>query len=401
MRAHIWRNLLVIVGLVVGGLGTQHDPSASEWQDRAPHTMKSGSPEYRPLAGEAAASLQQRINDDYVVPLSFEPNQGQTDPQVKFLSRGRGYTLFLTATEAVVSMRRRDIGTPNADAGMRHRTTTKGVDEQRIADPDRQPLILRMQPIGANPTPRVSGESELPGDVNYVRGGDPKASITGVPTYARVRYEDIYPGVDLVYYGNGHQLEYDFIVAAGADPARIRLEFTGAEKLTVNADGELVLHTAAGALPQPKPMAYQEIDGVRSTISGSYVLTGADRIGFRLGAYDRTRPLIIDPVLAYSTYFGGNSDEIGWDIAIDAGGNAYVAGTRPSVRFPDSQDFDAFVAKFSTGGALLWVTDVGDRCDDDGRGIAVDSGGNAYLTGEIGGICYPYPELTPGASWRS
>jgi len=253
-----------------------------------------------------------------------------------------------------------------------------------------------MQLVGANTAARVAGESELPGEVNYVRGGDLKGSVTGIPTYGRVRYEAVYPGVDLVYYGNGHQLEYDFVVAAGADPERIRLKFTGAERLTVNTGGELVLHTAAGELRQSPPVIYQEVEGVRRAISGGYILTGAHQIGFRLGTYDPARPLIIDPVLSYSTYFGGSNDDIGFDIAVDADGNAHVIGWRPSVRFPESRDYDAFVAKFSPGGALLWVTDLGDTCDDQGRGIAVDPGGNVYVTGKLG-YCYPFPDLNGGA----
>jgi hypothetical protein len=214
--------------------------------------------------------------------------------------------------------------------------------------------------------------------------------------YERVRYEAIYPGIDLLYYGNDRQLEYDFVVAAGADPDRIQLTFTGADRLAINAAGELVLHTAAGALAQPKPIVYQEVDGVRRAIEGSYRIAGDRQIGFSVGAYDRTRPLVIDPVLAYSTYFGGGYDDIGWDIAVDAAGNAHITGTRPSVRSPEATDYDAFVAKFGPGGALLWLTDLGDGCEDESRGVALDSTGSVYVTGSLGN-CYPFPELQPGA----
>jgi hypothetical protein len=199
-----------------------------------------------------------------------------------------------------------------------------------------------------------------------------------------------------VYYGKGRQLEYDFIVAPGGDPARIDLRFTGAERLTINAAGELVLHTAVGELRQPEPVIYQEIDGERRAVSGGYVLTGADRVGFRVGSYDRRRPLVIDPVLAFSTYFGGSSDDSGWDIAVDANGNVYITGARPSVRSLEAYDYDAFVAKFSAAGALLWMTDLGDTCDDEGRGIALDRFGSVYITGHLG-YCYPFPELKGGA----
>ena len=303
------------------------------------------------------------------LPLSFEPNQGQADPAVKWLSRGRGFTLFLTSTEAVISVRQ---------------------------DTGRPPLILRMQPVGSNPAPRVTGELPQPSEANYIRGNGGHASAIGIPTYGRVRYEDVYPDIDLVYYGSDHELEYDFVVAPGRDPDRIRLAFTGAEKLTVNAAGELVVQTAAGDLRQPKPIVYQEIDGARRAISGSYFLAANHQIGFRVGAYDRTRPLVIDPILAYSTYLGGRGNEVGWDTVVDSAKNVYITGTRPSVWSPDSQDFDAFVAKFNPAGALVWVTDVGDSCDDESRSIALDRAANVYITGQMGN-CYPYPQLAPGA----
>ena len=209
-----------------------------------------------------------------------------------------------------------------------------------------------------------------------------------------MRYHGVYPGVDLVYHHHGPNLEYDFVVAPGADPDRIRLEFSGADT-ALNVDGELVLRTAAGDLRQPRPVIYQDVNGERRTISGGYVLTDDHQIRFDLGEYDPGRPLVIDPVLSYSSYFGGASDEVGSDIAVDGNRNAYVVGTRPSARA--SQDTDAFVAKFNAAGALLWVTNVGDTCDDEGRGAAVDAAGNVYVAGHIGGICYPYPTLTAGA----
>jgi Beta-propeller repeat len=369
MRAQTFRNLFVLVGVISGAFSAQHAPSASSPQDRFPDVANARSPEFLQVATTASAASTS-VNGNYAVPINFEPNQGQTDPQVRFLARGKGYRVFLTATDAIVSLH-----------------AVRG---------DRQPLLLRIQPIGANPAPRLVAESALPGTVNYIRGADSKTSITGIPTYGCVRYQDAYPGVDLVYHGDGRQLEYDFVVDAGADPEQIQLRFKGASKLTVNAAGELVLHTAAGELPQPRPVVYQEIDGVRRTIAGSYLLKGRDQVGFGIGDYDRSRPLTIDPLLAYSTYFGGSGDEIGWDIAVDAAGNAHIVGTRPSVRFPDSVDDDAFVAKFNADGALLWLTDVGENCDDQGRGVALDSSGNVYITGQLGN-CYPFPELQPGA----
>jgi hypothetical protein len=375
MRARItWRQLLA-VGLVCGISGpTGRSLSAS--QDPALNAAQSGGP-----AG-------------YRVPRSFEQNQGQTDAQVKFLSRGNGYTVFLTSTEAVLSLRRprestRSSRTAHLLKGQTQARTSPGQGEQ-------QSLVLHLQPIGANAAPRIIGESALPGTVNYLRGNAAKNSLEGIATYRRVRYEDVYPGIDLIYYDNGHQLEYDVVVAPGADPDRVRLRFSGADTPRIEASGDLVLHTAMGELRQPAPLIYQEVDGVRRVIPGSYILENADHIGFQVGPYDHTRPLVIDPVLAYSTYFGGDSEESGWDIAVDAVGNAYVTGARPSVRSEDAYDYDAYVAKFSAAGQLLWVTDVGDTCDDEGRGIALDAARNVYVTGSLGS-CYPFPTLTAGA----
>jgi subtilisin-like proprotein convertase family protein len=324
--------------------------------------MSSVSATQRPVANATSSR--------YALPLRFEPNRGQADPNVRFVSRGQSYTLLLTATDAVISTRPADVAT------------------------DRQPLALRMMLAGgANRSPHITGEDTQLDTVNYVRGRDEKTWITDIPTYARVRYRDVYPGIDLVYYHHGSTLEYDFIVAPGADPDRIRLAFSGADS-AVNADGDLVLRSAAGDLRQPKPVIYQDVDGQRRPIDGGFVLTADRQVRFDIGAYDRTRPLVIDPVLVWSTYFGGAGEETGLDVGVDANRNVYVVGTRPSAR--GGQDTDAFVAKYSPTGALLWVTNVGDTCDDEGRGIAVDAAGNVYVTGHLSGSCYPYPTLTNG-----
>jgi hypothetical protein len=275
--------------------------------------------------------------------------------------------LMLTATDAVVSMRHHD--------------------------GNGQPLAVRMTLAGANPAPRIAGEAAQPDTVNYVRGRDQKAWLANIPTYARVRYQDVYPGVDLVYYHNGPDLEYDFVVAPGADPDRIRLAFSGADSI-LNTDGTLVLRTEAGDLRQAAPVIYQEVNGQRRAIAGGYALTSDRQVRFTLGEYDRSRPLVIDPVLSYSTYFGGSSEDLGWDVAVDGSRNMYMVGTRPSVADPEHTD--AFVAKYNAAGALLWVANVGDTCNDEGRGIAVDTAGSVYITGRIDGSCYPYPALTNG-----
>jgi len=210
------------------------------------------------------------------LPLSFEANQGQTDQRVRFLSRGPGYSLFLTGDSAVLSLRQQ-----KANA------------------------VLRMKLLGANAHAGVAGMDSLPGKSNYFVGSDPKQWRTNVPTYAAVKYEGVYPGIDLVYHGNQRLLEYDFVVAPGADPRAIDLRFQGARKLTVNGEGALVIGVGGSEVIEHAPVVYQEIGGVRNTLPGRYVLRGRGRVGFSVAEYDRSRALVIDPTLAYSTFLGG------------------------------------------------------------------------------------------------
>src|SRR5438445_315295 len=324
------------------------------------------------------------------LPLVFEANRGQTDSRVKFLSRGNGYTLFLTATETVLAL----AGRRSSVAGNRFR----GPRPDATMPAETESGLVRMQFIGANPEPSVSGLEELPGKANYFIGRDPTKWRTNVPTYARVEYRDIYPGVNLVYFGNQRQLEYDFVVRPGASPEAITLGFQGADKLEVDAQGDLVLHTAVGAIRQRRPFVYQEVGGARREIAGGYVLRGAGRVGFQVAAYDRSQPLVIDPVLSYATYLGGSRNDNAFGIAVDASGNAYVTGYTVSTDFPTTAGAfqptfgggtgtalfgtgDAFVAKLNaTGSGLVYSTYLGGSGDEGGSGIAVDASGNAYVT---------------------
>ena len=305
--------------------------------------------------------------------LSFEANQGQTDDQAKFLSRGSGYTLFLTPREAVLSLSQ-----PDAHA------------------------VLRMQLLGANPDPQVVGLDELPGRVNYFIGNDPQNWRTGIPTYTRVRYQDVYPGVDLVYYGNQRQLEYDLVVAPGADSNAIQLRFEGADKISLDDQGNLIVHIAGGEVIQRAPVIYQEVGGARQEISGSYALQSEDQVGFQVAAYDVGRPLVIDPVLEYSSYLGGSDRDQGHGIAVGADGSIYVTGQTLSDDFPTANaaqgsgggNIDAFVTRLSAGGSsLVYSTYLGGDSGDVAEGIAVDAQGNAYVTGRTSGT---FP-TTPGS----
>ena len=331
------------------------------------------------------------------LPLSFEANRGQTDSQVRFLSRGPQHTLLLAPTEAVLIFITRE-----HPEGVEGQATKAKLAKPRPATR----TALRMTFLGANPDARVTGREELPGKANYFIGNDPAGWRTNVPTYARVHYEDLYPGIDLVYYGNQRQLEYDFVVRPGADPRRIALGFRGAQRLEVDPQGDLVLHTAAGAIRQRKPIIYQEVAGRRVEIPGDYVLRDGQRVGFHVAAYDTSLPLIIDPVLSYSTYLGGMEFDEGRGITVDATtGEAYVTGFTNSFDFPTiagsfqtafaQGNGDAFVTKLNaTGSALVYSTYLGGNGADEGRGIAIDSIGQAYVTGITGSSNFP---TTPGA----
>jgi hypothetical protein len=297
------------------------------------------------------------------LPLNFEVNQGQTDPRVKFLSRGSGYSLFLTSDSAVLSLRGQKAGG----------------------------AVLRMKLLGANAHAGVAGADALPGKSNYFVGNDPNKWRTNVPTYGAVKYSDVYPGIDLVYHGNQRLLEYDFVVSPGADPRSIDLRFQGAKKFSVNDQGALVIALGGSEVIEHAPVVYQEKASVRKTLSGRYVMRGRGRVGFSVAEYDRSQALVIDPTLVYSTYLGGDSGDEGFGIAVDASGNAYVTGTTASSNFPiavgfqttlGGGEYDAFVSKVNAAGsALLYSTYLGGSDMDFGRGIAIDTLGNAYVTG--------------------
>src|SRR5437899_7562669 len=294
------------------------------------------------------------------LPLSFEANDGQADPQVKFLSRGSGYTLFLTSTEAVLTLTK-------ADAYAKRRIS----GEATLSEAEKHAgTVLRIKLLGANPAPAVAGVGELPGKSNYFVGNDPKKWRANVPTYAKVEYGEVYPGVNLVYYGNQRQLEHDFVVSPGADPKVITLGFEGMDGVAIDALGDLVLRADGSEVRLRKPVVYQEQNGQRAVIPTRYVLKAERQVSFEVAAYDATKPLIIDPVLAYSTYlggrasaFGGNADDEGLGIAVDAAGNAYVTGRTLSTSFPTTPGafqvscaggcFDALVTKLNPDGSAL------------------------------------------------
>jgi len=299
------------------------------------------------------------------LPLSFEANLGQTDSDVRFLSRGNGYQLFLTANEAVVQYRNREGAAHSSDA-------------------------LRMKLVNSNSAPRIEGIDRAPGVSNHLIGDDPKQWRTNVTNYARVKYTAVYPGVDLIYYGNQSRIEYDFALEPGANPRQIELVFEGAERMSIEAGGDLVLSLKDGEARHRKPVVYQDVDGARRIVEGRYVQTGEREIGFEIGEYDPARPLVIDPVLSYSSYLGGGGFDHGNAIAVDAAGNIYVAGGTGSANFTTANaaqpnfggGFDCFIAKLNpSGSALIYSTYLGGSGGDACSGMAVDAAGNVYLTG--------------------
>ena len=344
-------------------------------------------------SGMSHATLVKDSNAYGRLPISFEINRGQTDKKVKFLARGQGYGLFLTSSGAVLSLQKASTVTPNAE------------DVGRVSEKLQDRVVLTMRLQGANRSPRISGVGKLPGKVNYFVGRNPSKWRTGVGTYARVRYLQVYRGIDLVYYGNQQQLEYDFVVAPGADPRRIKLTFGGTEAIKVDQRGDLLLSTKLGEVVQRRAIAYQRINGERREVAANYRLEG-DAVSLDLGAYDKTQALIIDPVLSYSTYLGGSGTEQGRGIALDALGNAFLTGSTSSTDFPLAgpiQSYggntDAFVLKLNpAGSALIYATYLGGLGFETGSGVAIDSQGNAYVTGTTGSGNFP---VTPGAVQHS
>jgi hypothetical protein len=319
------------------------------------------------------------------LPLSFERNEGQSDPRVPYLARGGGYTLFLTPSEAVLSLRG---GEPDQE-----KSPAKEPGARRAV----RNTVVRLKLVGANPAPNVWASDEMAGKSHYFVGHDPGRWRRDVAHYGRVRFGEVYPGVDLVYHGRQGRLEYDFVVSPGADPRSIRVRLEGAEATKLDGDGNLVLETRAGRLVQQAPVVYQEIDGERRQVTGRYVLNGGNEVGFEVGPHDIARPLVIDPVLAYSTYLGGSSGDAGKAIAIDDFGSAYVTGYTTSANFPaqgsyqtDQAGTDVFVTKLSPpGSSIVYSTYLGGSGEDFGTGIAVDAAGTAWVTGRTSSADFP------------
>lgn len=308
----------------------------------------------------------------YVLPLSFEVNQGQVDEQVKYLARGQGYTLFLTPGAAVLGLRGEGAG--------------KSTEWLR--------LVLQ----GAPAASAITGEEQLPGQSHYFVGKDPKQWRTNIPTFARVRYQQVYPGVDLIYYGRQGRLENDFEVTAGINPKVISWRLEGADRICVDSTGDLVLTVGGSEVRLQQPRAYQ-VEGEQQREIPIHYRVHGQKVSFALGKYNRRQKLVIDPVLTYSTFLGGSGGDIAYGVAVDSAGDAYVTGVTASTTFPATSaayqttyagDGDVFVTKFNpTGTGILFSTFLGGTGDDVPSQVLLDALGDIFLTGSTTSNNFP------------
>jgi uncharacterized protein (TIGR03437 family) len=318
-----------------------------------------------------SASTTASIEEAYgKLPIAFEENQGQVDSRVKFLARGNGYTLFLTKHEAVMALRSSN-----------------------------RSSVVRIKLLGSAASTELAGVDPLPGKINYFIERNPLARRTNIQTFAKVAYSSVYPGVGVAFYGNHRQLEFDFMVEPGADPRNIQLEVDGAKTMYIDHEGDLILQVDGAIIRQRQPVVYQETNRGRTLIRSRYVLRGRRRIGFELAAFDRHLPVVIDPVLEYSTYLGGSGRDTVNGIAVDSLGSAYITGSSSSPDFPTTTgppwpsgsaplDGLVFITKLNPGGTqIIYSTFIGGTHVDYGSGgkrVAVDSSGNVYVVGMAG-----------------
>ncbi|MBI4908929.1 MAG: SBBP repeat-containing protein [Acidobacteria bacterium] len=303
------------------------------------------------------------VSANPIAALRFERNLGQTDAQVKYVARAAGHSLLFTEEEAVL-------------------VTKAGAS-------------LRLRPIGRPKKPAIIGENAHPGTASYYIGNDPSKWITKVPVYRKLRYSNIYPGVDLTYYGTDGQLEYDFEVAPRADASVVGLSIEGARALSLQKDGGLRILTTQGESNFAAPVAFQTINGERRTVAAAYRIEG-NTVRFQLGAYDRSQRLVIDPLLVYSTLLGGTGEDHAYGVAADSTGSAVVVGSTASIDFPRTLrqvvngSMEAFVTKFSaTGGSLVFSLYLGGSNSEYAAGVALDKNNNIYVTGATYSTNFP------------
>ena len=345
-------------------------------------------PAWRPISKADVLSAYGKL------PLVFEKNLGQTDSRVGFLAHAGGYTLFLTDREAVLRLN------ASTAATVQKKPAVGGPMGPRHSSDDG---VVRLALSGASSPAQIEGLDQQSGHSNYLIGNDPSRWERNVPLYGRVKYHDVYPGIDAVYYGNQSRLETDYIVAPGADPSRISLHVSGGKKVSLNPQGDLVIASASGDLMLRRPNVYQEVGGTRREVAANYEQRSERSVGVAVGSYDSTKPLVVDPVVVYSTYLGGATAAVPPDnalssaagVAVDSAGDAYVAGSTDTTDFPTTpgvyqgqnhghmfEGNNAFIAKLNpTGTSLIYSTYLGGSVSDNAVGIGIDASGNAYVTG--------------------
>ncbi|MDQ3010038.1 MAG: hypothetical protein M3X11_04970, partial [Acidobacteriota bacterium] len=268
------------------------------------------------LQNDQRENPQENMKQAYErLPMSFEANQGQADTAVKFIARGHGYQVFLTADEAVLVLRTADCGLGNSNCAQAQDAAKNPQSASGNSGRNPQPSVLRFKLPQAQSDQQITPSSLLPGKTNYLVGNDPQHWHTEIPNYARVEYREVYKGIGLAYYGTQRALEYDFVVAPGADPSQITMTVEGAEKIEQDASGDLILHVAGQRVYHRSPVSYQIISGQRRTVTSRYVLKGGNQIGFEISGYDAKQQLVIDPVIDFSTFFGGIGSDEGLAIA--------------------------------------------------------------------------------------
>jgi len=342
----------------------------------------------------AASADRLALLDAYgKLPLAFEQNVGQSDPRVKFLARGAGYTVLLTENSATLRLES-------------HSVWNDSLGKNAVKRDRKSRAVLRFALSNSNPHPALHALDVEPGRTNYFVGNDPRKWRSGVSQYTRVKFDAVYPGIDLMYYGNQGQLESDYIVAPGADPKQIALRVEGAGRIHLSSTGDAIISTAAGDVSLHQPHAYEEADGSRQEVAASYIQSAPGVLGIEVGSYDPRQTLVIDPVVGYATFLGGSTSVTsGNAIAADSSGNAYVVGSTGATDFPTTSGAfqktsnapatgNAFVTKFnSTGTALIFSTYLGGTGQtgrfDSASAVAVDAGGNVYVAGETPSADFP------------
>lgn len=345
------------------------------------------------VAPHNTLATRQRSLNYGQLPVTFESNQGQADSQVNFIAHSSGYSAFLTSGGIVLSLHPSN-GTDQRQKGSQARTIG---------------TVVWFRLVNATQSSIAVGEDIQPGRVNYFLGRDPSKWRRNIPTYARVRYKNVYPGIDLIYYGSHRRLEYDFAISPGVDPRQIQFQIEGAREIQVDAAGNIVLTTASGTLHLQSPAVYQEIGGARKPVKGSYVLRDSSHVAFQLEEYDSTKPLVIDPVLVYSTFLGGSGTDQPAGIAVDATGSVYIAGTTDSMDFPlatlgslPTSTPHVFIAKLNPSGTNLVYADyIGGNNQDYGYALALDRKNEVYVTGGTASsdfpVVNPYQASYPGS----